>query len=203
MVYQSKVNILQLFLIGLMLVPFSVSALVFNPDSDVDFNLTEGSIFNYQSFLINEGVSVNYFLPENSFVNIVVENDIFIAGKINVSKNSSLTLISKQGDLTIIGSVKAGEARLEGTEGKINYAEATFTSDNELVPLSGELLLQFGPAILVKTNPLPTYYWSSGSSSTTGEVPLIPAVVPLPTPVLLFSSALFLLAGFRITGVKE
>jgi len=194
----------QVILTNLLLIPFSVSATVFNPLEDININLTGDTTFNYDTFTLNQGLTLNYFAPENSVIEIISEGDIFIGGDLKLSPNSKLILNSKKGDLKVTGTLFSSALHLKGTEDHIDFSSSNFDSYPKPIVLEGGLILSTLSFYAISSHPEPIYNWHSGSSSSTTmtlSTPILimslPTTVPLPAPIWLFSTALLSLFTLR------
>jgi len=173
----------------LLTIPISVGAVVFNPEEDTHFNLSEYTVFNYDSFNLKEGVKLNYTIPEDSTVSIVSDGDINIYGDIFVSKKAQISLKSIRGSISIFGSIYADFGFVDVIVDRIDTENATFFSSSSAIEHEGFLF-----------NPLPIWglrqhlesnYYSSGSFSITdSRSGSTLTLVPIPASILLFISAL-------------
>ena len=197
-----KKQLLRVLFTGLLAVPFVVSATpVFNPDTNLDINLIESTSFTFDSYAVKEGVKVNYFAPKHSRLEIISEGDIFIEGDIWLSADSQLTLNSKKGKLTILGTVFTSGLYLKGKEGSIEFSHENLEDPSQPIIESDGLLLLPGSWYSIQYHPEPTrstgvYSYDYDGTISSNSL----ATVPLPAPVLLFATAL--LSLFVRCGTK-
>ena len=189
----------QVILINLLLMPFSVSATVFNPLEDVIVNLTGDTTFHYDTFTLNEGLTLNYFAPENSLIEIISEGDIFIGGDLKLSPNSKLILNSKKGELKVTGTLFSSALYLKGKEGHVDFSSENLGHYPNPVALEGQLIIPFLSYHSISYHPEPTYNWHSGSFNTSETITIPILTTPLPAPLWLFSTALLSLFTLRNT----
>ncbi len=155
----------QVILINLLLMPFSVSATVFNPLEDVNLNLTGNTTFNYDTFTLNEGVTLNYFAAENSLIEIISEGDIFIGGEIStlLDNNTTLSFTSISGSFTVAGKISANHLSL--------VANTIVVSDGAMLSATGDTKLSTtgtSGSMLSITGSRSAILSRSGMLSTTG-----------------------------------
>jgi len=182
MLLKTKINLLLI----LLLLPISAWAIVFNPVENINFTLLGSTEFNYDSFNLNKGLTLNYIIPENKTVSIVSNGDINIYGDISVAKKAKISFFSKRGSISIFGSINADLIGLNTITGRTHTENASFfTSSSGIGPKSGLLLPSLWWSI---QRPEPSYYTSSGAITTSGTITL-PAIIPIPSSILLFLSA--------------
>ncbi len=180
--------------------PFTASAMVFNPSENLDVHLGGSATFEYDSFALNEGLTLNYFAPENSVIEIISQGDLFVGGELRVSPNSKLILNSKRGELTVTGKLVTSSLHYKVKVGKEDTSKGVFEDYSEpLVLDNGLAVLRFSPIPILEYHKEPAYqWWSSSSFTMTMQAPTIPVVTtPIPAPVFLFSSGLVLLTLIR------
>ncbi len=199
--------------------PFTASAMVFNPSENLDVHLGGSATFEYDSFALNEGLTLNYFAPENSVIEIVSQGDIFIGGDIFSSLNGTTLSFKTSANIAISGHLSASTLSISGHEiqllagGVIKVADdgegvvllnaynsgALLTSGaSGAIKIAQDVKVKSGGVLINGNKPI-----KGGTIELTplgGEGRLeiqLSTPVPLPAPVLLFSSALLCLAGFR------
>jgi len=198
----------QVILTNLLLIPFSVSATVFNPLEDININLTGDTTFNYDTFTLNEGLTLNYFAPENSVIEIISEGDIFIGGDISalLDNNTTLSFTSISGSFTIAGKISASNLVLAANELVLSEDAmlSTTGADGSMLSTTGTggSIFLSGTREAILFNP-----FNPGSliinSGTIFTQPLdlttieLQTTVPLPAPLWLFSTALLSLFTLR------
>ncbi len=185
----------QFIVVGFLILPQKGVASVFNPQEDTDIYLAGDTRFNYQSFRLDKGLTLNYFAPENSIIEIISEGDIFIGGDLKISADSKLNLYSEN-VFTLTGTIAfVSSGELEIIAGNNDFSHTNFIDTSAgLIASRGFKLVKSN--LLTSYHPKTPYYWSSGSFNT--GITLSDSVIttPLPAPFWLFTTALFLLFNF-------
>ncbi|MCD2450014.1 hypothetical protein GO003_006395 [Methylicorpusculum oleiharenae] len=185
---------LWLFL-GLLAMPLSVAATVFNPIEDVNFELNGDTVLSYDLVVVAEGVTVSFTAPENSRIELVSKSDILIEGVIKMPVTSTLTLNSKRGNLAVTGTIFSEGLYLKAKEGSLEFESKSLITPREPIATESGLLLSSFSWYSIQYHPEPEFRWSSGSVNSWVSSPA--SNVPLPSSVLFFISGLLSVLGIK------
>lgn len=191
----SKARAALCLFLGLLAMPLSVAATVFNPIMDVNFELTGDTVLSYDSVVVAKGITVSFTAPEYSRIELESRSDILIEGVIKMPVTSTLTLNSKRGNLAVTGTIFSEGLYLKAKEGNLEFESKSLITPREPIETESGLLLSGFSWYSIQYHPEPEFTWSSGSVNSWFSSP--PSNVPLPSSVLFFISGLLSVIGLK------
>ncbi|HHO59359.1 MAG TPA: hypothetical protein ENJ64_03885 [Thiotrichales bacterium] len=192
-----------------LLLPLAATAASFFPVTDTDINLTGDSVFNFDSYTIDSGISVSYLAPATTRIDIISDGDIIIDGTLFAASETTLSLTSTNGeifisgtldvysleinsDTTITGTVTAGSEGSTGSGLTLGNGSTIDVGTSSTLTIGN---IDFTPGTLITPGTQTPVITTIGTFTPTGTGTITLTgpgltIVPLPPSLLLFAAGL-------------
>lgn len=195
---------LHFLVMAVLALPAGANAASFLPATDQDFSVLVDTSYDYDSYTIGEGITVNYLTPPAIAISITSDSDIIINGNLN-APDALLSITSLSGNIYLGGTITAYATTITANAMYLNQGTGSGTTGGGSagsisVQGTGSLTIDapyIEPGILLYSDPSNIFLSSNTTRLSPGNVTYTLQAVPLPAPAILMISGLLGFSLFR------